>query len=133
MKKPGIALSIFLSFSAFAEQSANMDEQHMQLMSQKMQDMQKCLQSINKDDLAIIEKRSIEFENVIRALCASGKREQAQKKALSFEKDMSKLPAMQAMKKCTDGLQGAIPDAPTPGQDVDFSAHHACDELGGRD
>ena len=133
MKMPGIALSLFLSVPAFADQPADMDEQHMQLMSEKMQNMQKCLQSINKDDLAVIEKRSIEFENEVRSLCASGKRDQAQKKALSFGKEMAKLPAMQAMKKCAEGLQDAIPDMPTPGQDMDFSKHHACDELGGRD
>ena len=133
MKKLGITLSLFLPIVAFAEKPANMDEQNMQMMSQKMQEMQKCLQSIDKSDLAAIEKRSIQSENEVRSLCSKGKRDQAQKKALSFGKEVSKLPAMQAMKKCTEGMQGIAQEMATPGQDMDFANHHACDELGGRD
>ena len=138
MKRLIIALSLLLPTLAYAEKPAtagdeNMSEQKMQMMSEKMQEMQKCMNSINKSDLEKVEKRSIQFEKTIRSLCSKGKREQAQKEALSFGKKISTMPAMQAMKKCAEKIQGTMQDMPMPGQDMDFSNQHACDELSGTD
>jgi len=138
MKKICIALLLLIPVFAYAEKPAvmdngNMSEQNMQMMAEKMQEMQKCIESINKKELAEIEKRSIAFEKKVRSLCAKGKRDQAQKEALSFGKKMSNHPAMQSMNKCAEKMQAAIQNVPMPGQDVDFSNTHACDELSGTD
>jgi len=138
MKRLIIALSLLLPIFAHAEKQAdmnkgNMSENNMQMMQQKIQKMQKCMESIDKADLNEIEKRSIQFENKIRSLCSKGKRDQAQKEALSFGKTMSKLPAMQSMKKCTEGIEEMMQNMPIPGQDMNFSNIHACDELSGTD
>ena len=138
MKIPGIAFLLLLPVLAYAEKPAttgdeSMSEQNMQRMSERMQEMQKCLNSINKADLKKVEKRSIEFEKKIRSLCATGKRDQAQKEALSYGKKISTMPAMQSMKKCAEKIQGLMQDMPMPGQDMDFSNRHACDELSGTD
>jgi len=138
MKKLGIALLLLLPIVVYAEKPAhtgneNVGDQNMQMMVKKMQEMQQCMESINKADLADVEKRSIQFEKKIRSLCSKGKREQAQKEALSFGKKMSTLPVMQSMQKCTESIRGAMQDMPMPGQDLDFSNRHACDELSGTD
>lgn len=138
MKKLCVALLLLIPVFAYAEKPAvtdngNMSEQNVQIMAEKMQEMQKCIESINKKELAEIEKRSIAFEKMIRSLCAKGKRDQAQKEALSFGKKMSKHPAMQSMNKCAESMGKAMQDMPRPGQDVDFSNTHACDELSGTD
>ena len=100
MKKLGIVLLLLLPVLAYAEKPAatgneNMGGPDMQMMAKKMQEMQKCMESINKADLDDVENRSIQFENKIRSLCARGKRDQAQKEALSFGKKISTLPFMQ--------------------------------------
>ena len=138
MKKLCIALLLLIPVFAYAEKPAGMDsgsmsEQNMQMMAKKIQEMQKCIESINKNELAEIEKRSIAFEKKIRSLCSKGKRDQAQKEALSFGKKMSKHPAMQSMNKCTENIREAMQDMPMPGQDMDFTNRHACDELSGTD
>ncbi len=138
MKRLVLALSLLLPFISHAEKPAamadeNMSDQNMQMMQQKMQKMQKCMKSIKKADLDEIEKRSIKFEKKIRSLCSKGKRDQAQKEALSFGKKISTTPAMKSIKKCTEGLQGMMQNMPMPGQDMDFSNRHACDELSGTD
>ena len=138
MKRLVIALSLLLPVFAHAEKQAamsdgSMSEQSMQMMQQKMLEIQKCMESIDKAELEEIEKRSTQFENKIRSLCSKGKRDQAQKEALSFGKTMSKLPAMQSMKKCTEGIEEMMQNMPMPGQDMDFSNTHACDELSGTD
>jgi len=138
MKKLCITLLLLFPVLAYAEKPAGMDngnmsEQNMQMLAKKMQEMQKCMESIDKTELAEVEKRSIAFEKKIRSLCAKGKRDQAQKEALSFGKNMSKHPAMQSMNKCAESMGKAMQDMPRPGQDVDFSNTHACDELSGTD
>ena len=138
MKRLVIALSLLLPLFAHAENPAamnngSMSEQNMQMMQQKMQEMQKCMESINKADLRKIEKRSIQFEKKIRLLCSEGKRDQAQKEAVSFGEKMSKLPVMRSMQKCTESIRGTMQNIPIPGQDMDFSNRHACDELSGTD
>ena len=120
MKKLGIALSLLLPVIAYAEKPADsgnghMGEQNIQMMAEKMQQMQKCM------------------EKKIRSLCSKGKRDQAQKEALSFGKKMAKHPAMQSMNKCTENIREAMQDMPMPGQDMDFTNRHACDELSGTD
>jgi hypothetical protein len=138
MKKLGIALSLLLPVIAYAEKPAttgngHMGGQNMEMMAKKMQEMQKCMESINKADLDKVEKESIQFEKKIRALCSKGKRDQAQKEALSFGKKIAKHPVMQSMNKCTESMRGAMQDMPIPGQDMDFTNRHACDELSGTD
>jgi len=138
MKKLGIAFSMLLPLLAYAEKPAAMNdgamsEQNMEMMSQKMQEMQKCMSSINKADLKEVEKQSIEFEKKIRSLCSKGKRDQAQKEALSYGEKISTMPAMQSMKRCAENIQEMMQGMPMPGQDMDFSNRHACDELSGTD
>jgi arginine decarboxylase-like protein len=138
MKKLCIALLLLNPVIAYAEKPASMDNEHMgdqnmQMMAKKMQEMQKCMESINKSDLAEVEKESIQFEKKIRSLCSEGKRDQAQKEALSFGKKISKHPVMKSMNKCTESMRGALQNMPMPGQDMDFTNRHACDELSGTD
>jgi len=138
MKKLGIVLSLLLPVITYAEKPAvtgneHMGGQNMEMMAKKMQEMQKCMESINKADLAKVEKESIQFEKKIRALCSKGKRDQAQKEALSFGKKISKHPVMQSMNKCTESMRGSMQDMPMPGQDMDFTNRHACDDLSGTD
>lgn len=142
MKRPGLGLSLVLSLLlpiiAYAEKPAamnagDMTDENMQMMQKKMQEMQKCIGSIDKAELQKIEKRSIQIEEKIRSLCSKGKRAQAQKEALSFGKKISTMPAMKSMKKCAEDAQGMMQGMPMPGQDMDFSNRHACDDLSGTD
>ena len=126
-------LFLILPFVAAAEQRPAMSDENMQQLMQQMQKMQTCMQKIDQAELSALEQRSKEFESQIKSLCGQGKRDEAQEKAILFAEEISKAPAMKILKKCSEHMQGAMPAMPFTDQDLDFSNHHVCDELGGRD
>jgi len=110
------------------------NEADLQNMMVQMQKMQECMQNVDRGELQALEQRSDEMETEVKSLCESGKRDEAQKKAMSYAKEMMDNPALIQMKKCGEIAKGSIP----PGmmspeeeegyEDFDFSKHHVCDE-----
>ena len=92
-----------------------------------MQKMQSCLQKIDQSKLKVFEKRSYQLEAEVNALCASGKRDDAQAKALSFSKDVMNEPTMQAMKKCSEMMEGKMPAMPFMAKHAKADKQHVCD------
>jgi len=110
----------------------NMSEADMQQMMQQAQKMQECVQGIDQDKLNEIEQRTQELNDEIKALCAEGKRDEAQAKAIAFGKEMAKDPTMQKMSKCGEMYKGMGSQMSFMEQyqkeDKDRSGHHVCDQ-----
>ena len=85
------------------------------------------MQNVDESKLKVFEKRSIKFDAEIKSLCASGKRDKAQKKTISFGKEIAKDPTMQAMRKCREMIKGMTPMMPFMDDDKDYSSRHVCD------
>jgi hypothetical protein len=69
------------------------------------------------------EKVNTEIKN----LCAAGKRDEAQKMAIDYGKEMSASKEMQAMQKCGAMAQGMGPQHPGPGNGA--KQGHVCDGM----
>jgi len=129
MKILATILFLLMPLVTFAQGYPSMNEQDMQKMMQQMQKMQTCMQSVDQEKLKEIEKQSKKFEVEIESLCSSGKRDKAQKKAISFGEKMMKAPEIKTMQKCSKMMIDAMPDMPFMDMDKDYSEHHVCDEI----
>ena len=88
---------------------------------------------IDQGELNKLQERSEQANKDIEALCTTDKRSKAQKKAITFAKEMAKSPALKQMQKCGEMMQGAMPgmpmpDIPTTFDQKDYSGSHVCDE-----
>lgn len=132
-----IFVVILLLLSPTALQAQNyqnyqsMSEQDMQIMMQQAQKMQECMMNIDQEKLRKIEQRSKQLDAELKALCAEGKRDEAQAKAISFGVEMAEDPTLLEMRKCGEMYQGMAPKMPYMEQyqddDEDRSNRHVCD------
>lgn len=124
MKKLITISLLSLPIVAAAQDIPGMSEE----MMQRMQSMQTCMAGIDQSALDEFEQRSSQLDSEVKALCASGKRDEAQKMAMSFGLEMAKMPALQEMKKCGEMMKGAaMPNNAPLVNDTDYSSHHVCD------
>ncbi len=122
---------LLIPITTFAQNYQGMNEEDMQKMMQPMLMMQSCMEDIDKTDMKALEKRSNQFQAEVKSLCASGKRDEAQAKAISFGKEMMEEPAMQTMRKCGEMMEGMMPKTPFMDQHEDDSDQHVCDSGAG--
>jgi len=127
MKILASILLLLMPMVTVAQNYQGMNEGDMQKMMEQMQEMQSCMQNVDQAKLKVLEQRSYEIEAEVKSLCTSGKRDEAQKKAISFGKEVAKDPTMQAMRKCGEMMKGMTPNMPFMDQDKDYSSHHVCD------
>ena len=132
MKITAIILLLLMPMVTVAQNYQNMSEEDMQKMMQQAQKMQSCMQNIDQAKLEAIDQRSSEILANIDSLCASGKRDEAQAKAISYGKEMAKDPTMLTMRKCSEMMsgemmQGMMPKTPLMDLDKDLSSRHVCD------
>ena len=64
----------------------------------------------------------------LKSLCQQGKRDEAQRKAIEFSKEVLNSPSIQTIKECTKNMQmnGFTPEIP---DFEDLENRHICDEL----
>ncbi len=129
MKIAAIILLLLMPTVASAQNYQGMNEGDMQ----QMQKMQSCMQEVDQAKLKVIEQRSYQLEAEVKSLCAKGKRDKAQDKAISFGMEMMNDPEMLKMRKCGEMMKGtmptmpAIPTMPYMDQEKDSSSNHVCD------
>ncbi len=128
MKQAVVLLILLLPISVFAENMGGMSDEQMQQMMQQAQGMQTCMQNIDQAEMQAFEQRAKQMSADTQALCASGKRDEAMQLAMAFAKETSGNKAMQAMKKCGEGMKNMIPKVAAAAQN-DKPGRHICDEL----
>lgn len=127
-----ISIKIFLlliPIVAAAENTQGMGEQDMQMMMQQMQKMQSCMQGIDQAEMQALEKQSNQFQTEIKTLCGKGKQAEAQKKAISFAKQMLRKKSVKIMMKCTEMMRGMMAKMPFPDFNKDYSNENVCDSI----
>jgi len=131
MKIFAVVFLLLLPAVIQAQNYQNMSEQDMQKMMQQAQKMQECMMNIDQEKLRGIERRSMQLDAELKALCAEGKRDEAQAKAISYGMELAKDPTVLEMRKCGEMYQGMVPNMPYMEQyqaeDEDRSSHHVCD------
>jgi hypothetical protein len=123
-------LTLLLPAMAIAQNYQGMSEQGMQNMMESMQEMQTCMQGIDQSRMDALEQRAKEMEAEVNSLCAKGRRDAAQIRAMTFSREMASDPDVQKMRKCGDGMKGMMPTMPMMGQvdKPEKSGGHICDE-----
>ena len=131
MKQIFVLFILLLPLSVFAENIGGMSEEQMQQMMQQAQGMQTCMQDIDQAEMQAFEQRAKQIQIETQALCSGGKRDEAMQLAIAFGKEASGNKAMQAMKKCGEGMKNMMPKIATVAQNDEQgkSGRHICDEL----
>ncbi len=81
-------------------------------MMAQMQKLQDCIQRIDQSEITAMEQRAKEIAAEVKALCADGKRDQAQEQIITFSKKLAKTPALQELKRCGEISTGMAPMIP---------------------
>lgn len=125
MKNSLLLLSLLLlnPVTVMAQEFPGMPQMDMQ----KIQQMQQCMEQIDQQQLKAIEKQQQQFDREIRALCKSGKRDQAQQKAIAYARQMMNNPAIKAMQKCGEIARGMMPEMPVMQMEKELESQHVCD------
>ena len=120
---------LMLPAVASAQNFQNMSEADMQNMMQQAQKMQACMAEIDESDMKKFEQRANQMQARVDALCASGKRDEAQKEGIAFAREVSSNESMKKMQTCGKLMQGAMPGMPTtPQEAADMTDNrHICD------
>lgn len=123
--------TVFFIFipQSFAGNPAVSDEQ-MQQMMKNAQKMQECIAKIDQSAMQKLTEKSQKMQGELQALCAAGKRDEAQDKAIKFGKEISNSKEMQEMKKCGEMAQQMMQQMPQiPGSDGNKGTQHVCDVI----
>ena len=121
-------LSVF-AVAAQAQNPAGMSDADMEQMLQGMEAMHACMADLDQAALEQFGKEGEQMNAEVKALCAEGKRDEAQAKAMEYGMKVANDPTMQAMAECGKKMQNAMPQmqqssAPTPDE---LQNRHVCD------
>ncbi|MGD2054032.1 MAG: hypothetical protein PVG45_07980 [Gammaproteobacteria bacterium] len=122
-------LCLLMPTLVFAQKYPAMNEADMQQMMQQMGQMQSCMEKVDQAKLQALGERSQQMEAEIKSLCTSGKRDEAQQKAIAFGREIANDAAMKAMMKCTEGMQSMMPEMPFKGLDEETADQQICDLM----
>lgn len=125
MKNPLLLLSLLLltPVATTAQNFPGMQQMDMQ----KLQQMQQCMENIDQSQLQEIENQQQQYDTEVRGLCNSGKRDQAQQKAIAYARQMMNNPAIKAMQKCGEIARGMMPEMPVMQMEKELESQHVCD------
>jgi len=128
MKFTLLMIVVLLALPAYAQNAPNMDEQSMQQMMEQAQKMQVCMQNIDQSRMPELERKSHAVEAEIKELCAEGKRDRAEQRAIDFAMEMSQDKDIQALRKCGELMQGVLPQMPFADYEQSAGSKHVCDQ-----
>jgi ABC-type phosphate transport system auxiliary subunit len=107
--------------------NAGMTEEQMQQMMQNAEKMQECFAQMDQSAMQSLNAKGEKMRAEVEALCAAGKRDEAQSAAMNYGKEIAKSKEMQEMKKCGEMAQHMMQQMPH-GPEGDFSGTgHVCD------
>ncbi len=107
-----VCLLLLFPFAASAVEKYKMDEKDLQIMMEKMQKLQDCIQEIDRTEITAAEERAKALMAEVKTLCADGKRDQAQQRVIRFSKELATIPALQELKRCGEISTGMAPTIP---------------------
>ena len=133
MKNIAIILLCMTAVTSYAQNPMGMSEADMNKMMQQMQKAQACMEKIDQSELDALEKKANQFEAEMKSLCASGKRDAAQEKAMVYVKEIVNSSAVKEAKRCGEMMQGAMQGMGQGMQfmsdDKDYTSQHVCDSY----
>jgi len=117
-----LMLSVLCMPLALFAQNEQMSEEQMQQMMENAGKMQDCMGKMDQQAMDAYAAKGEKVNAEIKKLCAAGKRDEAQKMATDYGKEMASSKEMQAMQQCGMANQMAMTD---PGE----KPGHVCDGM----
>jgi len=128
MTRLSTTLLLILPAVSVAQNYQAMDEAGTEKMMQQMQQAQACMAGIDQAALQKFGERANQMDASVKALCASGKRDEAQQEAVTFAREVSNNPSMRKMQECSKMMSG-IPGMPSIPQGAsEDDNRHICDQ-----
>lgn len=127
MKRVMLSALFLIPLMALAQNGQPMDQQQMQQMMAQMEEMQKCMQQVDQARMEELGRRADEMDAKIKALCAEGKRDEAQEVAMTFGEEMMDDPDMTIMRKCAENAPAMMQGMPQAEDPEELSKRHVCD------
>lgn len=93
---------------------------------QHAQALQACLAKVDQDAIEELRRRGEALGEETKALCAAGRRDEAQSRALAAGQSIAESPAMRALGECSEMVR-AIVQHPAIAEAVEGRAGHVCD------
>ncbi len=119
-----LVTALVLTASAGAQAPS---EAQMQQMMQQAQAMQDCMANVDPRAMEALQADGEKMETELRALCAAGKRDEAQRRAVELGRKMAGSPALKEMAKCGDLAKGMLPPMAARAAGEGAGAGHVCD------
>ena len=111
---------------ALSAQDEQMTEEQMQQMMENAQKMQECMAKV---DMNAFAAKGEKVHAEVKKLCADGKRDEAQKKAMAYGKEMSSSKEMKAMQKCGEMAKQMMQQMPMTDYAENTGQGDICDSL----
>lgn len=126
---PALLAFLFGATIATAQNHPTVNQSDMKKMMQVMQKVQACMEELDQAELDALQRSSEQAMQKIDALCAQGKRDQAQDRAYDYAQKMSSDPTVQQLRRCGEMADGAIPMdiIPRTLEKEDYAGRHVCD------
>ena len=102
---------------------------HMQMNMEQMQKAAACMENL---DFSIMDKLEEEEKKVgaeIQSLCQSGKRREAQDRAITMSEEMMNRPELQQFRECSKMMAGMMPQMPFQKMEDMGNDRHICDDY----
>jgi len=121
-------LLLILPATALAQNYQGMGEADMQKMMLQMQQAQACMADLDQAELQKFGEQAKRMDASVKALCASGKRDEAQQEAVTFAREVNSNPSMRKMQECSKMMAGmpGMPAIPQGASEDDN--RHICDQ-----
>ena len=126
-------LSVF-SLGIGAQEGGDMSQERMQQMMQGMSGMANCFQGLDQNALQAMADRGKAKHEELKQLCASGKRDEAQREAMAFAMEYMNSDVMKQLQKCGEMAQAMLPKMPDYAAYADAAGdgagtRHVCDDM----
>ncbi|MBX9608253.1 MAG: hypothetical protein K2Y51_18690 [Gammaproteobacteria bacterium] len=92
-------------------QAQLLDEQQLRLLMEQAQGIEACMTRLDPAAMAEVRRRGEQVSAEIQSLCAAGKRDEAQARAVAFGQEMAASPAMNGLEDCGGPLAALVPGA----------------------
>lgn len=130
MKRLLATASILLICNTAAAQSPmSMSEQDMQRMMAAMQEVQTCFQKIDQAEINALQQRAVKIHDEVQAMCTKGDRAGAEKRAMSYYREMMKNDTVKKVQACSEKLPEAVKSMAQGPTDYEQYAEQLNDHL----
>ena len=105
-------------------------QRNMQQMDMgKMQEAMACMKNIDRSALEGLKEEGEKVKAEVGALCKSGKRNEAQDKAMAYSKEVMSRPELMKMRECSKMMAGMMPKMPFERIEKETKNSHICDDY----